>query len=97
MQAQRYLPRKVSEVDKSDARVSVMGTVASVKDGAFEIRDESGIVEVSSDAAVKEGDMVRVFCNVIDGRLKSEAVQSLNGLDLNLYQKAQGLYRKTGI
>ena len=97
MLAQRYLPRKVSEVTKSDSRVSIVGTVASVKEGAFEIRDGSGSVEISSDAVVKDGDTVRAFCNVIDGRLKSEAVQSLNGLDLNLYQKAQGLYRRIGI
>ncbi|MBI4894571.1 MAG: hypothetical protein HY833_02455 [Candidatus Aenigmarchaeota archaeon] len=97
MQAQRYLPRKVSEVSKSDSRISILGTVSSVKEGAFEIKDESGSVEISSDSSVKEGDIVRAFCNVIDGRLKSEAVQSLNGLDLNLYQKAQELSRKIGI
>lgn len=97
MQASRYLPRRISEVSKSDSRVSIMGTVASVKEGAFEITDGSGSVEISSDASVKEGDTVRAFCNVIDGRLKSEAVQSLNGLDLNLYQKAQELSRKIGI
>lgn len=97
MQAQRYFPRKVSEVKKSDTHVSVVGTVVIAKEGAFEIRDESGSVEVSSEAKVREGDMVRAFCVAIDGRLKSEVVQSLNGLDLNLYQKAQELYRKTGI
>lgn len=97
MQAQRYFPRKVSEVNKSDSRVSILGTVSSVKEGAFELRDGSGSVEISSDAGVREGDTVRAFCNVIDGRLKSEAVQSLNGLDLNLYQKAQELSRKIGI
>lgn len=97
MLAQRFLPKKISELRDADTRVSLVGKIVSVVDNGFEIEDDSGRKEISSGYPVKEGDMVRVFCTLVDGKPKAEAVQSLNGLDLNLYHKVQGLYRKAGI
>lgn len=97
MQAQRYVPKRVADVKKSDSRVAVVGKIVAAKGSAFELQDDSGSAEIFSDAEQKEGDAVRAFCAVIDGRLKAEAVQSLNGLDFKLYQKVQELYRKVGL
>ncbi len=97
MQPQRYLPKKISEVKRTDSRVSVMGTVFSAGENVFGIEDSSGKTEIFSEFPAKVGDLVRVFCTTVDGRLKADAVQSLNGLDLNLYQKVQELYRKVGV
>ncbi len=96
MRAQRYSPRRVSDVKSGDSRVSIVGEVKSVGDNVFEVIDDSGRAEVFSDTDVKEG-LARVFCTVVDGKLKADVIQSLNGLDLNLYQKAQELYRKVGL
>jgi hypothetical protein len=97
MQAQRYIPRRVGDVNKLDSRVALVGKVVAVKGNAFDLRDEWGQVEIFSDTEQREGDSVRVFCTVIDGRLKADAIQSLNGLDFKLYQKVQELYRKVGL
>lgn len=97
MQAQRYVPKKISDLKKTDSRISLVGKVVSSSQNSFVLQDGSGEAEIFSDAQVQEGSLARIFCNSIDGRLKAEVVQSLNGLDLNLFQKAQELYRKVGI
>jgi len=97
MQAQRYFPKRIADVKKTDSRVAVIGKVAATKGSAFELQDDSGSVEIFSEVEQKERDMVRAFCAVIDGRLKADAIQSLNGLDFKLYQKVQELYRKVGL
>lgn len=97
MLAQRYTPKKISDVKKSDARISVVGEVKSSGENVFMLEDDSGKMEIFSERPAQSGDLVRVFCTVVDGRLKADAVQSLNGLDLNLYQKVQELYRKVGV
>jgi len=97
MQPQRYVPKKISEVKPTDSRVAVMGNIDLTNDNAFMIEDDSGKAEVFSENPVQAGQLVRVFCSVVDGRLKADAIQSLNGLDLNLYQKVQELYRKVGV
>lgn len=97
MQAQRYVPRKVSDVKSSDSRVSIVGTVSASGENAFAIEDPTGRADVFSDVPVEQGGLVRAFCTSIDGRLKADAVQSLKGFDLNLFQKAEELYRKVGV
>ena len=97
MLAQRFVPKRISDVRDSDSRISVMGKVVSADGDKFNVEDDSGRLEITSGYPVKEGDMVRVFCVFVDGKPKAEAVQSLNGLDLNLYHKVLGLYRKAGI
>lgn len=74
-----------------------MGTVVLAGENVFELEDSSGKIEIFSESPANVGDLVRAFCTIVDGRLKADAVQSLNGLDLNLYQKVQELYRKVGV
>lgn len=97
MMPQRYVPKKISSVKNSDARVSLMGKIISSEENTFVIEDSSGKTEVVSEKPVEAGSVVRVFCTNVDGRLKADAVQSLNGMDLNLYQKTEELYRKAGL
>ena len=97
MTPERYFPKKISEVRESDSRVALMGNVVSIADTGFVIEDQSGRTEITSGYPVKEGDLVRVFCTVNGKNMKADAVQSLNGLDVKLYQKAEELYRKARI
>ncbi len=97
MPAQHYVPKRISDVKKADSRVSLMGTVVSSSENSLVIEDSSGRAEIFSEQQVDVGKLVRVFCTNVDGRLKADAVQSLNGLDLNLYLKVQELYRKVGV
>ena len=91
---ERYFPKKISEMRESDSRIALMGTVVSTADSGFVIEDASGRTEITSGYPVKEGDMVRVFCTAGGRNVKADVVQSLNGLDINLYHKAEELYRK---
>lgn len=97
MQVQRFVPRKSSELASSDTRVSVVGKVISSADNGFVVDDGSGACKVDSSYPASVGDTLRVFCRVEGQGLKAEFVQSLNGVDLNLYQKVQDLYRKAGL
>lgn len=97
MPAQHYVPKKISDVKKTDSRIALMGTVVSASENSLVVEDSSGRTEIFSEQQVEAGKLVRVFCTNVDGRLKADAVQSLNGLDLNLYLKMQELYRKVGV
>ena len=94
---ERYFPKRISEMKDSDSKISLMGRVVSIADTGFVIEDDSGRTEITSGYPVKEGDIVRVFCTVSGNNVKADAVQSLNGLDIKLYQKAEELYRKARI
>jgi hypothetical protein len=97
MRAQRYLPRKVLEIKNTDKKISLMGKIVHSEESMLLVEDETGQVEIFSEQPAQSGSFVRVFCSVIDGRLKADAVQSLNGFDVNLYNKTNELYRKFGL
>lgn len=97
MRAQRFVPRKISEIKKNDVKVSLIGKVVKSEENFLVIEDETGETEIFSEQTVESRKLVRVFCSVIEGRLKAEAVQSLNGFDTNLYKKANELYKKAGL
>jgi hypothetical protein len=97
MRPQRYVPRKIAEIKSSDTRVSVIGRIVESGNNSITLEDESGRAEIFSEHPAEVGKLVRVFCTAIEGRLKAEIVQSLNGFDINLFQKVQDLYRKVGI
>jgi hypothetical protein len=97
MRAERYVPRKILDVKNSDRKVSIVGKVLQADENTMVVEDETGQVDVFCDSPAQAGSEVRAFCSVVDGRLKAEAVQSLNGFDINLYKKTQELYRKLGV
>jgi hypothetical protein len=102
----RYIPRKISDVEKNDTRISVMGKVVEAKDSSFVLGDDTGKIEIFTQVegtenprniSVKEGAAVRAFCIVIGTQLKADAVQNLDGLDLEQFKKIEGLYNKAGV
>jgi hypothetical protein len=98
MPSNRYRQRKISEIDpKSDPRVAVVGTVAEIGEGSFILDDGSAKAEISFEGEVKVGKALRVFCSVVDGRLKADIVQSMENLDMNLFKRVNELYNRVGL
>ncbi|MEM5829591.1 MAG: hypothetical protein QW040_02735 [Candidatus Aenigmatarchaeota archaeon] len=94
---EHYLPRKISSISRIDSKVALIGKIAKVSENSFILEDETGKIEIFSEEEVKEGELVRVFCSLVDGKLKADVVQDLKGFDLNLFKKAEELYKKEGL
>jgi hypothetical protein len=93
-----YKPKKISEIDaKTDTRVSLQGTVASFLENSFVLDDGSGKVEIASETIPEQNKKVRVFCSIVDEQLKSDMIQDLTNLDLDLFNKVKELYNKSGV
>jgi len=95
MFALHYKPKKISEIDsKADNRVSLVGKVIENRKSGFVLDDDTGKIEIVFEGDIKPKKMVRVFCSLVDGQLKADVVQNLEGLDLNLFKKVKELYNK---
>lgn len=94
---ERYIPRKISEINKTDTRVAIIGTVVENRENSFILKDDKSEVEVESDKKPEKNKLVRVFCSVTNDKIKADIVQSLDGLDLNLFKKVEELYNKSGV
>ena len=92
-----YKPKKISEVTRDDARVSVIGKVVEVGSNSFMLQDESNTTEVFSDIPAEKDKFVRVYCSVIEGQLKADVIQDLTGFDFGLFKKVEELYNKAGV
>lgn len=94
-----YIPKKISQLDKADTNVAIIGKVIEDKESSFILEDESGKVEINkpNDANFDVGSLVRVFCTIIGAQLKADVVQSLKGLDIEQFKKIEELYNKAGI
>jgi len=91
----RYKPRKISEIDsEADSRISVTGRIIEQGENSFILDDESGKVEIVFEGEVKKDKIVRVFCSLMENRLKADVVQNLEGMDLKLFKKVKELYIK---
>jgi len=95
--AVHYIPKKISDIKTADSKIVLIGKVLQAGENSFVLDDESGKVEIYSEQAVEVNKLVRVFCVVIEGRLKADVVQSLNGFDTNLYKKVKELYNRAGV
>ena len=87
--------RRVSDIDPSDIKVRVLGTVARKGDGFFVLKDETGEIKIKTSQDVSPDSLVRVF-----GRpsktgekleLEADLVQDMAGLDKKLYKKLHSL------
>jgi hypothetical protein len=92
-----YLPKKISSITASDSKVAIIGNVSEVSGNSFILDDGTGKIEIASDQAVENGELIRVFCSSVDGKLKADVIQSLKGFDLNLFKKIEELYSKEGL
>lgn len=87
--------RRVSDIDPSDIKVRVLGTVARKGDGFFVLEDETGEIKVKTDQDVSPKSLVRVFgrpCKTGEKlELEADLVQDMTGLDKKLYKKLHSL------
>ncbi|MHA1867157.1 MAG: OB-fold nucleic acid binding domain-containing protein [Candidatus Heimdallarchaeaceae archaeon] len=92
--------KKVAYIEKQIDEISTMGNycivgeITKIEDNGFQLSDETGEIKVKvSEGSVykelEEGNKVRIF-GKIESELKiikSDIIQKLHDLDLNLYRK----------
>lgn len=90
--------KSISEIQDSDTRVRILGTVIDLTDGSLLVDDGTGKIEILFDTndqlvGLSQGKLVRVVTRImplIEGyACKGECVQVLDGFDLELYRKAK--------
>jgi len=92
-----YLPKKISSISSSDNKVAIIGTVSETSENSFIIDDGTGKIEIISDQTAEKGELIKVFCSSIEGKLKADVIQSLKAFDLNLFKEVEELYSKEGL
>jgi hypothetical protein len=102
-----YENRKIPEINPDvDSKVKILGFVVDKKDDTMILDDGSGKIKVFVDMSglmekIKINQLVRVFGSTLpteDGfEIKSDAIQDLSNLNINLYKKVQELYNKVGV
>ncbi len=97
MPTAHYVPKQISEVNSTDSRVSVIGNIAAASENSFVLDDGTGKIEIISDIPVERNKLVRVFCSVVDEKLKADIVQDVEGLDVKLFKKVEELYNRAGV
>jgi len=90
-----YVPRKIDEIKERDSFISIIGRVETVGDSFFILSDGKNKIEIVSEEGTEEGKLVRVFCSRVGDVWKADVVQDLSGLDLELFKRAEEIYRKT--
>jgi len=108
MPEERLIRRRLPAIDKKiedihpemDVRVRLTGTVIDVSSNFIVIDDGSGKAEISFEDQpnVNRGQLIRVITRVlplIDGfECRGECIQTLDGFDTDLYNKAKGLVKR---
>ena len=92
-----YKPRKISQIMNTDNKIAIIGKVLQSSDNSFIIDDETGKIEIFSDAKVEENKFVRAFCTIADGKLKADVVQKLENFDINLFKTVEELYNRADV
>ncbi len=92
------VPRKIGNINpEKDIRVRLLGHVIDKYNGTIVLDDGSSkaeiIVEEKFDQ-INTGDIVCVFCRVLPletgYELRSEIIQDMKGMDMDLYKKIHG-------
>jgi hypothetical protein len=112
MLPERYVPKKIAAISESDRRIAVVGTLETIIDEETSeshviVDDGTGKIEVFFDAGEnataaetvrnENGKLMRAFCTNEDGQLRLDALQPLDGADLNLLKTVDELYEKAGL
>jgi len=87
-----YKPRKVASIENDDTKFTLLGKVIDVGEGYFVISDETGKIKINSNFKVEKGDLIRVFCSKFDEEIVADFIQNMNGLDWELWKRAESLY-----
>ena len=93
-----YRPRGIPEINKrTDGKVAVIGKVVESGENSFVLEDGVAKVEIVFEGKVEKNKTVRAFCSIAEDQLKADVIQSLDGLDLNLFKRVKELYNKAGL
>jgi len=87
-----YKPRKANSIEKEDTKFFLLGKVQEVGDGFFILLDETGKVKINSSFKVEKGSLIKVFCSKFDEEIVADFIQNMDGLDWELWKKAESLY-----
>ena len=87
-----YKPRKIGSLTKEDTKFSLIGKIEEAKDDFFIISDETGKVKIRSNLKVEKGSLIRVFCSRLEEEIVADFIQKMEGLDLELWKRAESLY-----
>jgi len=85
--------KSIKEINKSDVRVRILGTVIDAKDNMIVLDDGTGKVNVifRENVNVKDHQTVRIFGRVMPTEngfeIEGEIIQDMSGIDINLYRK----------
>ena len=107
MAQERIIRRRMPSIEKSiidihpetDVRVRLIGTVIDTGSNSVVIDDGTGKVEVyfEDEPKVRQGQLIRVITRIIpmiDGfESRGEAIQTLEGFNLELYKKAKSIIK----
>ncbi|NIO43991.1 MAG: hypothetical protein GTN36_00330 [Candidatus Aenigmarchaeota archaeon] len=107
MAQERLIKRRLPSKEKSivdiqpetDVRVRLMGTVIDTTPNSIIIDDGTGKTEVyfGEEQNITNGQLVRIITRIlplIDGfECRGEAIQVLDGFDLDLYKKARKIIK----
>ena len=99
MLPERYVPRTIAKMSKSDRRISIIGRIIEVSESSFVLDDETGKIEIffSAPVAIEQGALVGAYCTVVDERIVLDVLQPLPGVDLNLLKTVDDLYSRAGL
>jgi len=102
-----YAKRKIAEINpETDLKVKIMGIVVDKKDDTMVIDDGDGKVRIFVDTPsmiekININQLVRVFGSTLptdEGfEIKTDAIQDLSNLNINLYKRVEELYNKLGV
>jgi uncharacterized protein YdeI (BOF family) len=102
-----YAKRKIAEINPEvDLRVKIMGTVVDKKDDTMVVDDGNGKIKIFVDTPtmiekININQLVRVFGSTLptdEGfEIKTDAIQDLSNLNINLYKRVEELYNKLGV
>jgi len=96
-----YKPKNISEIDlQNDSKVALIGRVVAIGEKTLSIDDGKGKAEITFDNLRQEvhpEKFYRIFCSVVEKKLRADIVQTLNSFDVNLFNKTEELYRKSGV
>jgi hypothetical protein len=91
-QMEFYKPKKASSITQEDTKFSLIGKVEDVGENFFILSDETGKVKISGNFKVEKGSLIRVFCSRSEEEIIADFIQNMEGLDLELWKKAESLY-----
>ncbi len=93
----QYNPRKISQLAKSDNKVSFVGKVTKAEENSLVLQDDTGSIGIFFEGSAQTNKLIRVFCSIIDQKPKADIVQVLDGFDLNLFKRIEELYNRAGL